>query len=266
VRLGNILLFSFLVLIGIFLTAPILLILIGSLTASDYIHFPPDALSLKHYQGAAGDDRFVRALGTSFISSIGSATISVLIAMPTSVGLTRYDFKGKGLIQAVLMSPLMIPALVIGITLLHFYAALRLPATVWMIVAGHVVITLPFALRLMMASLAGLDKRLELAAVSLGASPMKAFIQITLPNMRAGLLGAFVFAAIVSFDDIGLSLFIAPATRPTLPVAIFTYLDQNYDPMILAVSSVMILISAVAVLVLDRVIGLSRVFVHTRSK
>lgn len=264
-RPANIALAIFMTLTAIFMLAPITLVIIGSFNASDFIRFPPSGLSIKHYLEALGDQRFVRAFQISLFTAAVSATTTVLIALPAAVGLTRGNFRGRDAIQAFLMSPLMIPHLVIGITLLHFYAALRLPASPATIIAGHVVITLPFALRLLMASLAAFDRRLELAAISMGAPPVKAFREITLPQMRAGLAGAFTFAAIISFDDVGLALFIAPTSYPTLPVAIFTYLDQNYDPMILAVSSFMILVSAVAVLVLDRVIGLSRIFMNSHA-
>jgi len=265
VRLPNIALGIFMPLMAIFMLAPVALVIVGSFSASEYIHFPPAALSIKHYVAALADERFVLAWQVSVVTAFATAFIAVLIALPAAVGLTRTNFPGRESVQAFLMSPLMIPHLVIGITMLHFYAALRMPATTAIIIAGHVVITFPFALRLLMASLAGLDRKLELAAVSMGASPIKAFREITLPNMRAGMMGAFAFAAIISFDDIGLSLFIAPPSRPTLPVAIFTYLDQNYDPMILAVSSFMILVSAVTILILDRLVGLSRIFMNTQA-
>ena len=265
-RPGNVALVAFIALMAVVMLAPVALVVIGSFNAGDYIHFPPSGLSLKHYGASLSDERFLRALQVSVVTSFSTACTVLLIALPAAVGLTRADFRGRETIQAFLMSPLMIPHLVIGITLLHFYAALKVPASTATIVAGHIIITFPFALRLLMSSLAGMDRKLELAAVSLGASPVRAFAEITLPNMRAGLMGAFMFAAIISFDDVGLSLFIAPTTHPTLPVAIFTYLDQNYDPMILAVSSFMILVSAITVLVLDRVVGLSRIFLNPHAK
>lgn len=265
-RLPDILLNVFVVLIAIFLVAPIVLVLISSVNASNYIHFPPSGFSLKHYADAISDDHFVRAFQVSLITALSAASCALLLGVPAAIGLSRYEFPGRNTIQALLMSPLMIPTLVIGITLLHYYSALRVSASVLTIVGGHIVITLPFAVRLMMAALAGVDRRLELAAMSMGAPPIKAFVQVTLPNISAGLMGAFTFAAIISFDDVGLALFIAPSRAQTLPVAIFTYLDQNYEPLIMAVSSFMILVSTVAVLVLDRAVGLSRIMMNTQAR
>lgn len=265
-RLSDLPLHVYLAALAVFMVAPIALIIIGSVNASDYIHFPPSGFSLKHYHEAMADDRFLSAFQTSVITALASSGLALVLGAPAAVGLTRYEFPARGFIQAFLMSPLMIPSLVIGITLLHFYSALRLPQSTFTIIAGHLIITLPFTVRLLIASLLGFDRRLEQAATSLGASPVKAFLTITLPNISAGVMAAFTFAAIMSFDDVGLALFIAPSQKPTLPVAIFTYLDQNYDPMIMAVSTFTILLSVVLVLVLDRLVGVSRVFMNMQSR
>ncbi len=265
-RLSRIALNVFVVTLAVFIIAPIALVLLTSFSGSDYIRFPPDGFSTKHYAAAMRDARFVNAFVTSVVTAFASATIAVLLGMLAAIGITRYDFAGRSLIQTFLMSPLMIPTLVMGITLLHFYSLMRVVPSLATIIAGHLVITVPYAVRLLAASLAGVDRRLELAAMSMGAPPIKAFVGITLPNISAGLTGAFAFAAIMSFDDVGLSLFISPSRSPTLPVAIFTYLDQTYDPLIVAVSSFMILVSTVVVLILDRTVGISRIVMNATAR
>ncbi len=265
-RPSDIALNVFVFLMAVFIIAPIVLVVLTSFSSSDYISFPPQGFSVKHYLAAAQHSQFVNAFVTSIVTALSAATLALILGAMAAVGLARYDFPGRGFIQGFLVSPLMIPALVMGITLLHFYSALFIRPSVMTIIAGHMVITVPYAVRLLTASLAGIDRRLELAAMSMGASPLKAFIGITLPNMTAGLLGAFTFAAIMSFDDVGLSLFIGSTRNPTLPVAIFTYLDQTYDPLVIAVSSVMILVSIGAVLILDRVVGVSRIVMNAQAK
>lgn len=252
--------------VAVIIIAPIVIVLLTSLTGSDYIRFPPDGLSLKHYVAAAGKPHFVDALITSSIVAAVSSVVAVVLGAMAAIGLSRYEFPGRAFIQNLVNTPLMIPALVIGIALLHFYSALLVTPNRFTIIAGHLVITVPYSVRLLSASLAGMDRRLELAAMSLGASPLTAFLQVTLPNMTAGLLGALTFSAIMSFDDIGVSLFISPSSSPTLPVAIFSYLDQTYDPLVIAVSSVMIFISIVAILVLDWLVGVSRIFVNAQTR
>ncbi|MCG6121475.1 MAG: ABC transporter permease [Microvirga sp.] len=265
-RLRDFILNAFVVVMAIIIISPIALVLLTSVSGSDYIRFPPEGFSLKHYVAAAGNRTFIDAFVTSVIVALASATLALILGGMAAVGITRYDFPGRNAIQGFLVSPLMIPTLVLGITLLHFYSLLRVTPSIVTIIGAHMIVTIPYAVRLLTASLAGIDRRLELAAMSMGASPLKAFVGVTLPNITAGLLGAFTFAAIMSFDDIGLSLFIAPSRSPTLPVAIFTYLDQTYDPMIIAVSSVMILVSVLAVLILDRAVGVSRIIMNAQAK
>lgn len=265
-RLSNVLLQTFVWTVAIIIIAPIVIVLLTSFTGSDYIRFPLGGLSLKHYVAAAGKPHFVDALVTSTIVAAASSVMAVVLGAMAAIGIARYDFPGRFIVQGMLNTPLMIPALVIGIALLHFYSALLVTPNRFTIIAGHLVITVPYSVRLLSASLAGMDRRLELTAMSLGASPLLAFLQVTLPNMTAGLLGAFTFSAIMSFDDIGVSLFISPSSSPTLPVAIFSYLDQTYDPLVIAVSSVMILVSVLAILILDRVVGVSRIFVNAQTR
>ncbi len=265
-RLPDLALNIFVCLMAGIIIAPIAIVLITSFSASDYIRFPPQGFSIKHYVAAASQTHFVNAFLTSLVTSLSAATLAVALGTLAAIGLTRYDFPGRGFIQGFLVSPLMIPTLVMGITLLHFYSALHIRPNTLTIIFGHLIITVPYAVRLLTASLVGVDRRLELAAMSMGATPIKAFIGVTLPNITAGMLGAFTFAAIMSFDDVGLSLFISPPRNPTLPVAIFTYLDQTYDPMIIAVSSVMILVSIIAVFILDRMVGVSRIVMNAQAK
>jgi len=266
VRPSSIVLNLFVGVMALFIIAPIALVLLTSFSGADFIRFPPDGLSVKHYVAAMRDARFVDAFLISLVAALGSATLAVLLGGLAAVGLVRYEFPGRTAIQAFLMSPLMVPTLVMGITLLHFYSLLRVAPSMYTIIAGHLVITIPYAVRLLSASLAGVDRRLELAAQSMGASPLRAFFGVTLPNISAGLTGAFVFAAIMSFDDVGLALFITSSRSPTLPVAIFTYLDQTYDPLVVAVSSFMIIISTAVVLILDRTVGISRVLMNVTAR
>ncbi len=256
---------AFVILMLAFIIAPIAVVVLSSFTAGDYITFPPRGLSLKYYAAALRDPRFVGAFVTSILASVFSATIALALGTAAGVGLTRLQFRGRNTIASLLMSPLMIPTLITGITLLQFYALLRVQPSLWTTIGGHLVITLPYAVRLVMGALLGFDQRIERAAMTLGASPLKAFFTITLPNISAGLFGALAFAGIMSFDDIGIALFISPAQRPTLPVAIFAYLDQNYDPLVLAVSSFMILVSIVVILMLERLVGISHIVANAQA-
>jgi putative spermidine/putrescine transport system permease protein len=127
-------------------------------------------------------------------------------------------------------------------------------------VLAHVLITTPFAIRFVTVALSGVDPRIEQAAASLGATRLVVFRQVTLPLIRPGLVAALVFAFIISFDEVAASLFVASPDAMTLPVRIFVYVEQNYDPLVTAVSSLLVLAAMVALIVVERLIGVGRVF------
>ena len=125
---------------------------------------------------------------------------------------------------------------------------------------AHIIITMPFAIRLVSVSLAGIDRNVELAAHSLGASSWTTFWHVTFPLIRPGILAGAVFAFILSFDDVAVSLFLSSPGVMTLPVRIFVYIEQNYDPLVTAVSSLLILVAVVVVVLVERTVGLGKLF------
>ena len=243
---------------GMFL--PLIVIVGASLTAGKLIQFPPEGLSLQYYLLAAQRSDFINAFWVSILVGVGSSLIAMLIGVPAAIGLVRYKFPGRGFISTAIMSPIMVPALVTGILLINWYSlGLGWPSSVPLLIAGHLVITLPFVVRLSMASLTSFDPRLEIAARGLGAGSLRAFFTVTMPNIVPGLVGAFAFAFIRSFDDVGISIFLSARGVQTLPVMIFAYLTQSYDPVILAVASFAIVLVIVVMVVLDRVVGVAQV-------
>ncbi|MBI3965380.1 MAG: ABC transporter permease [Chloroflexi bacterium] len=244
----------------VFLLAPIVIVLIASLTEAEYVTFPPIGLSLRWYGEIWNHQEFVRSAGLS----IGLATITALsaglIAILAAYGLVRYRFPGRDLLSALFLSPLTLPAVVLGVALLQFYSRLGWIGNPISLFLGHLLVATPYALRLVMASLTGFDHRLELAALNLGASRIQAFRRVVLPLIAPGVVSGVAFAFIVSFDDLVVSLFLSSPTLVTLPVRIYTYIDQSSSPMITALGAVLILVAAVVLLIVERTVGVDRVF------
>ena len=119
---------------------------------------------------------------------------------------------------------------------------------------------MPFAIRFITVALLGVDRNVELCAQSLGASPWRTFRHITFPLIRPGLAASLVFAFIISFDEVAASLFVSSPSATTLPVRIFTYIDQNYDPLVTAVSSLLVFAALIAIVILERTFGVGRLF------
>ncbi len=155
--------------------------------------------------------------------ALPATLMTTALGLPAAVGIVRYRFPGRELVNAFVLSPLVLPSVVIGIAMLQFYNQISVGATFAGLVLGHVVITLPYAVRLIAAGMTGLDPNAERAAQSLGASPISAFCRVTLPVVFPAILAGAVFAFITSFDDVSISLFLATPRMVTLPVRIFAF-------------------------------------------
>ncbi|WP_264737538.1 ABC transporter permease [Cytobacillus firmus] len=247
-------------LVYIFLLAPIVVVLLSSLTTTEYIVFPPEGLTLRWYTELIEHPEFMQSFTLSIIVAFGTAIISTAIGTLASLAVVRRQFKGKTAIVQLVGSPLLIPSVVFGVALLQFYSWIGLAASPLALILGHIILTVPFVMRLVVASLVGFDRSIEQAALNLGAGPMKVFIQITLPIIKSGVIAGAIFAFITSFDDLTVALFIVSTDVVTLPVRIYTYMQYQYDPIITSVSSIMILFTVVLMLVIERVLGVGKVF------
>jgi putative spermidine/putrescine transport system permease protein len=233
--------------------------------AQEIPSFPPDGYSLKWFRAVPGNDRFV----SGFVLSLQVATLATLIGMalgvPAAVCLVRAKFAGREIASNLLLLPLVVPGIVLGIALYVFHVEAEI-MTDWPIlgslgglIAGHVLIVIPWTVRLVTASLAGMDRSIEEAAQSLGADRLTTFRRITLPSILPGMVAAAMFGFISSFGNLEMSLFLVGPGRTTLPIAILQYLEWKIDPTIAAVSVLQILFIAGAMLLTDRFVKISRV-------
>jgi putative spermidine/putrescine transport system permease protein len=251
---------AFSALVYAFVLAPIVVVLIASLTAAEYTSFPPEGLSLRWYAAIPRHPEFLESLRVSVVVAIVTGGAATGLGTLAALALVRHRFPGRAALNALFLSPLMVPTVILGVALLQFYTLAGITRTPLALVCGHLVITVPYVVRLVSASLAGLDRTLELAAMSLGATPWQAFVRITLPLARPGIVAGAAFATITSFDDVSVALFLASPHAVTLPVRIFTYIEQTFDPLVTAVCSILIVLAAAAVLVIERFVGLGRLF------
>jgi putative spermidine/putrescine transport system permease protein len=159
------------------------------------------------------------------------------------------------------MSPLMIPHVVLGIAFLRFFTTIGIGGTFIGLVLSHIVIVMPFALRLVLAAATGMDRAVEHAAVSLGASPFTMFRRVTLPLILPGVVSGWVLAFITSFDEVTMTVFIASPSTITLPVRMFLYIQDNIDPLVTSVSATLIFLTVIVMVILDRLYGLDRLFI-----
>jgi putative spermidine/putrescine transport system permease protein len=259
-KLGSILLAIYSVVILLFLLTPIIVIVLSSFTETNFIAFPPEGFSLKWYRAILDHPEFIQSLTLSIYVALGTALIATLFGTLAALALVRYEFKGKEAIIQLIQSPLLIPSIVIGIALLQFYTWIGIAASPVALIIGHVILAIPFVVRLVTANLVNFNRTIEDAAYILGASKINVFFQITLPIIKSGVIAGGIFAFITSFDDLTVSLFIVSTDIVTLPVRIYTYMQYQYDPIITSISTIMIVLTVILIVVIERIIGVGKLF------
>jgi putative spermidine/putrescine transport system permease protein len=227
--------------------------------------FPPEGYSLRWFQAIAGNDRFVSGFLLSLQLAVIATSIGLCLGLPAALCISRFRFRGREALSSLLLLPLVVPGIVLGIALYVFHVEVELATglpilgSLGGLIAGHVLIVIPWTVRLVMASLAGLDRSIEEAAQSLGANRFTTFRRVTLPAIRPGVVAAALFGFVSSFGNLEMSLFLVGPGRTTLPIAIIQYLEWKIDPTIAAVSVLQIGLIATAMLITDRFVKISRV-------
>ena len=245
----------------IVMLAPIVVVCLVAFTPEGYLSLPTTSFSLRWFRAIANYPEFVHAFWVSLGLGALSSFVALLFAVPAALAIARYSFRGRDALAALFLSPLMIPHVVLGIAFLRFFTEVGLGGTFVGLVLAHIVIVLPFALRLTLASAVGLDRAIEHAAVSLGASEWTVLKRITLPLVLPGLASGWALAFINSFDEVTMTVFIAAPGTETLPVRMFLYIQDNIDPLVTSVSACVIAVTVLALVALDRAYGLERLLV-----
>ncbi len=227
--------------IALFLLFPLGIVMAVSFDPGRYIVFPVTGFSVRWYLDMWQDATIVLAMKNSLIVGLSSSLIAALVAVPAALHIARRE-DGGGALYAWVLSPFTTPWIVYGLALLFFWGAADLDLSIWTLILGHSVIGVPYVIRVTVAVLRGMPADLVRAARGLGASPAQAFLHVTLPYIRGGVLAGASFAFIVSFTNIPVSLFVTTADNVTLPIAVFNYMVNNFEPVVAAVSVVQVLI------------------------
>ncbi len=232
------------------LIAPVVIIVILSFSGADYLTFPPPSLSLRWYERFVGAPGWRQAIVVSAKVAGLTTVFATALGLLAALALVRGQFRYKGAVYAFLLSPMIVPTIITAIGLYFFFAKLKATGSVLAMALGHTVLALPVVVIIIAATLQGLDAtlqgfdvRLELAALSLGASRWLALRRITLPLIAPGVLSAALFAFLTSFDELLIPLFLSGVEVQTLTVRIWNSLLLEVDPTIAAVSSFLIAVT-----------------------
>jgi putative spermidine/putrescine transport system permease protein len=241
-----------------FMVAPILIVCWVAFTPLGYLSIPTREFSLRWFRAIADYPEFVSAFRSSLWLAALSSTIAIALSVPAALAVARHRFPGRGAATALFQSPLMIPNVVLGVAFLRFFTQIGLGGTFGGLVLSHTVIVFPFALRLVLASATGMDRSIEQAAISLGASDIAAFRRVTLPLILPGIASGWLLAFITSFDEVTMTIFVATPGTMTLPVRMFLYIQDNIDPLVTSISAVVIGLTALLMVLIERLYGLER--------
>ena len=247
-----------------FMLAPLVVICVVAFTPENTLTLPTTEFSLRWFRAAFEHPDFMQSFWNSLWLGLASATLATLLAVPAGLAITRYEFRGRDFLNGLFLSPLIIPHLVLGVALLRLFALVGGTGSFGFLIFAHALIVTPYTLRLVVAALVGFDRSAEQAALSLGASQATVFKRITLPMILPGVTGGWLLAFINSFDEVTMSIFVTAPSTVTLPVRMYMYATESIDPLMAAVSALMVAVTAVAMIVLDRVYGLDRVLVGRR--
>jgi putative spermidine/putrescine transport system permease protein len=239
------------------LLAPLVVVIAVAFGPSAAFEFPPSGLTLHWFVAFFESDAFVTSLfRISLVVGLFAAALATVLGTAAAVGIVRFRFVGREALETFFLTPLLVPQILLGAALYLFYARLAVTASLWTLLAGHLIICTPYVIRSVTAGLVGMDPRLEEAAMSLGATRVQAFFKVSLPLLRSSLLSGAIFAFIISFSDINLALFLSGPQSTSLPVHIFSQIQWQGDPTIAAASALQIMIIGTLILVVQRIFRL----------
>lgn len=254
---SNKLLTFFVLLVYIFLFAPIVIITATAFGTDNYVVFPPRGISFKWFFNVFQSETFMNTLALSTEISILATIIALVIGIPAAYSLSRKHFGGKSFIKNLFLSPITVPGIVLGFALFKFIV-IKLRLNIFSsLLIGHTVIVIPYIIRVIGSSLENLDYSIEEAAMSLGAPKVKAFFMVVLPNITSGVIAAFMLAFINSFNDVPVSIFLTGPGVSTLPISMMSYLQYNYDPTVSALSFLLMLFTIAIMFIVEKTLGLS---------
>ncbi len=235
----------------LFLILPILVIIPLSFSDSSFLSYPMPGFSLRWYQNLLQSDEWMRAAKNSFIVAPMATLIATVLGTLAAVGLNKADFPGKGLLMAILISPMVVPVVVVGVGVYFFFAQIGLSESYTGLILAHAALGAPFVVTTVAATLQGFNHNLVRASLSLGAGPLRTFFRITLPVIAPGLISGALFAFATSFDEVVITLFIAGPGQSTLPRQMFAGIRENISPTIAALATILIVFSTCLLLVLE---------------
>lgn len=245
------------ILVFIFLLAPLLVVILASFSPTPLVTFPPQGISLKWYGNIfTSTTNFLDGFINSIKVSVLATVIDIFLGVTAALSVSRYEFKHKELLVSFFTSPIYVPTMSFGFVLLLVFSQIGAIPGMVRILLGHIVIIMPYIVRNTLSVLATYNWTLEDAAASLGANRVQTFFKVTLPLIKPGVIAGAMLSFLYSFDEVVLSSLLSSPTFVTLPIRIMNYIEFSFDPTIAAISTILILMSLLSIVLLERFFGL----------
>ena len=239
----------------VYLLLPVIFAVMISVNPSDLYAFPPDGFTLKWYAQLFSRTTWISSFVTSFQYSLVATAIGLALSSSAAFAIGRFDFRFRGLLDAATFLPLMIPQVILGLALLIYLSMFGMVGNLLGLSLALAVYTTPYATRSILAAMSNFDRSIEEAAMNLGADEVQTFLRITFPSLLPGLLTAGIFSFVVSYSNLQIAVFLQGAGLIPIPVRIFAQMQFGASPVLAAVSTVNIVITMLAVIVVERLFG-----------
>ncbi|MDA3146174.1 ABC transporter permease [Leucobacter sp. UCMA 4100] len=246
---------------ALYMLVPLIVVAGASVNTSRFLSFPPEGFTLQWYVEALTKDTYIEPFKLSLVIAVTTAILAAVLGTLAALALTRFTIPGAGFIQGLLMSPLTLPTIILAIGALSLVSLTFGAPSAWVLVVVHTVITIPYVMRTVTGVMARRDPFIEEASRTLGANTWNRYRFVVLPAARPGIMAGAFFAFNISFDDAVIALFLRTPSTETLPIAIYSQLEFSTSPTVAAVSTLMVLLTVVLTLILEKIIGLGRLFV-----
>ncbi len=243
----------------VFMCSPLFIVIGAAFEPQEILRFPPQGFSLAWFRRVFENPAFLDAAANSVVVALLATLLSLVLGLLAAYALARGSSRYRETILGLLLSPLIIPELVMGLAFLQMLTLMNIGTDLITLVLAHTVICLPYTVRLLFNGVSAISVSLENASLLLGASRSETIVRVTLPLMRNSIVVAALFAFLTSFDNTVISLFLVEASTMTLPITIYNYVEFSLDPAIAALSTILILMSCVVVSVISRTSGLENI-------
>ncbi len=250
--------YAVLFVVFLFLIGPFFIIVAAALSAGESLAFPPQGLSFRWVIKVFEIESFRASFALSMGLAVFGTLAALLLGVPVAYAITRYRLPFSETLRTIVSAPIIVPGIIVGLALLRYLVVPLDINVVLALFAAHTALILPYAVRVVSASMENLRSDIEEAAVLLGASRIGAFFLVVLPNIRSGILAAFILGFVTSFNQVPVSLFLSGPGVRTLPIDMISYLEITYDPSVAALAALLAFLSLGIVFVAERFLGFSR--------